>query len=269
MGRTLRAPSSRARRAGRGHRLGGAGHHHLARGVVVGHPDVALGPLAGGLGVVVGDPEQGGHRAGGVLAGPGHGLAPGHHQADPVLEGQGAAGHQGGVLAQAVAGAGRRGQAQPLDGVEHHQAEHEGGQLGVAVLVSSSMGASSSRCARSRPAAAEASPTTSHEGWSTQASPMPDRWEPCPGKVNTNTPLSRTGARGAPPGAAGLSGPPGQCRQGLAGAHGRGPPAGPPGRRPVATGPAMGPSALSALRGPGHHASRGGPPEGIRLGPRA
>ena len=52
-------PSSWAIAADRGHRLGGAGDHHLAGGVVVGHPDVALGPLAGRLGVVVGDARAG------------------------------------------------------------------------------------------------------------------------------------------------------------------------------------------------------------------
>ena len=55
------------------------------------------------------------------------------------------------------------------------------------VGVSSSIGASHSSAARSRPAAADASATTSHEGWSVHACPIPERWDPCPGKVNTNT----------------------------------------------------------------------------------
>ncbi len=55
------------------------------------------------------------------------------------------------------------------------------------VLVSSSIGAASNSWDRSRPAAAEASSTTSQEGWSTHGSPMPARCEPCPGKVKTNT----------------------------------------------------------------------------------
>ena len=76
-------------------------------------------------------PEQGGHGAGGLLAGPGHGVAAGHDQLDPVLEGQGAAGHQRGVLAQAVAGAGGGGEAEALHRIEDDQAEHGGGQLGV------------------------------------------------------------------------------------------------------------------------------------------
>ena len=55
------------------------------------------------------------------------------------------------------------------------------------VWVSSSIGACSSRWERSRSAAAEASSTTSHEGWSTHGSPIPARCDPCPGKVKTNT----------------------------------------------------------------------------------
>src|SRR5665213_3746442 len=57
----------------------------------------------------------------------------------------------------------------------------------LAVRVSSSIGASRSSPVRSRPAISEASPATSHEGWSTQACPMPDRWDPCPGKVKAST----------------------------------------------------------------------------------
>ena len=65
------------------------------------------------------------------LAGPGHGLAPGDDQLNAVVEAQRSAGHQGGVLAQAVAGAGGRGQPDPLHRIEHDQAEHGGRQLGV------------------------------------------------------------------------------------------------------------------------------------------
>ncbi len=188
MGRTLRAPESLARSPARGHRLGGAGDHHLAGRVVVGHPDVALGPLAGRLGVVVGDAEQRGHGPGCVLAGPAHGLAPGHHQVHPVLEGDGAAGHQGRVLAEAVAGAGAPGRGR---GARRRRGPPGSGtkvaSWALAVAVSSSIGASSSSVARSRPAAAEASATTSQEGWSTQGAPIPERCEPCPGNVNTST----------------------------------------------------------------------------------
>src|ERR1700722_9614731 len=57
----------------------------------------------------------------------------------------------------------------------------------LAVLVSSSIGASSRRALRSRPAISEASAATSHEGWSTQERPIPDRCDPCPGKVKAST----------------------------------------------------------------------------------
>ena len=66
-----------------------------------------------------------------LLAGSGHGLAAGDDQLDAVVEAQRPAGDEGGVLAQAVAGAGRRCEPDALDGVEHHQAEHGCGQLGV------------------------------------------------------------------------------------------------------------------------------------------
>jgi hypothetical protein len=77
------------------------------------------------------DAEEGGHGAGRLLAGPGHRLAAGHDQLDPVLEAEGATGDQRRVLAQAVSGTGGGGQSDALDGVEDHQAEHRGGQLRV------------------------------------------------------------------------------------------------------------------------------------------
>ena len=49
----------------------------------------------------------------------------------PSLEAEGAAGDQRGVLAEAVAGAGGRGEPDPLHRVEHDQAEHGRGQLRV------------------------------------------------------------------------------------------------------------------------------------------
>ena len=57
----------------------------------------------------------------------------------------------------------------------------------LAVRVSSSIGASRRRAVRSRPASSEASDATSHEGWSTQARPIPERCDPCPGKVKAST----------------------------------------------------------------------------------
>ena len=124
-------PQALGELAGHGDRLGRARDHDLSGRVVVGHPDVALGAHARGLGVVVGDAQQRGHRPRRLLAGAGHGLAPRDHEPDPVLEAEGAAGDERGVLAQAVAGAGGRREADPLDRVEHDQAEHGGGQLGV------------------------------------------------------------------------------------------------------------------------------------------
>ena len=57
----------------------------------------------------------------------------------------------------------------------------------LAVRVSSSIGASSRRVVRSRPAISDASVATSHDGCSTQAWPIPDRCDPCPGKVKAST----------------------------------------------------------------------------------
>ena len=58
-------------------------------------------------------------------------VAPLDDQGGAVGEREGPGGHQGGVLTQAVAGAGARGESQALHGVEHDQARHEGGELGV------------------------------------------------------------------------------------------------------------------------------------------
>ena len=117
--------------AGLGDRFDRAGDHDLTRCVVVGDPDVAFGTHAGRLCVVVGDAEQGGHRPGCLLTGACHRLAVGDHELDPVIEAQGTAGDERGVLAQAVAGAGRRRQSDALDRVEDDQAQHCRGQLGV------------------------------------------------------------------------------------------------------------------------------------------
>ena len=169
MGSTLRAPSSLARSVAAATPADGAGDDHLSGGVVVGHPDLVLGPLAGGLGVVVGDPDERGHGAGALVRRHLHGVAPFDDQPGPVGEREGPRGHQSGVLAEAVAGARPRGQPEALDGVEDHQAHHEGGQLGVG-----RPGQLLHRCieqqeVRSRPAMSEASAATSHDGCSTQA----------------------------------------------------------------------------------------------------
>ncbi len=124
-------PEALRQLAGEGDGVGSAGDHHLPRRVVVGDPDVALGAHAGRLGVVVGDAEEGRHRPRRLLAGTGHGLAARHHQLDPVLEAESAAGDERGVLAQAVTGAGGGREPDALDRVEHDQAEHGRGQLRV------------------------------------------------------------------------------------------------------------------------------------------
>ena len=89
MGITLRAPISRAITETVGYGVGRAGDDDLAGRVVVGHPRVALRPLARGFGVVVGDAEQRGHRSRCVLAGPGHRVAAGDDEVDAVVERRG------------------------------------------------------------------------------------------------------------------------------------------------------------------------------------
>jgi len=117
--------------AGQGHGVGSAGDDDLARRVVVGHPHVALRPHASGFGVVVSDAEQGGHRSRRLLPGASHGLAPSDDEPDPVLEAEGTAGHERGVLTEAVAGARSRCETDPFDRVEDDETEDGGGQLRV------------------------------------------------------------------------------------------------------------------------------------------
>jgi hypothetical protein len=110
------------------------GDDDLAGCFEVGHPHVAVGPPAGHVAVLVVEPEHCRHGPGVVLGGLLHGVAPGHDRAHALVEREGAGGGEGGVLAQAVAGGGAGGDADALDGVEHHQAEDERRQLGVARL---------------------------------------------------------------------------------------------------------------------------------------
>ena len=119
-------------RAGRADTLGRAGDDHLAGGVEVGDPHVVVGQVAGHLDLVVVEAEDGSHRAGVVEAGVVHGVGPLDHQAQALLEGQRPAAGERGVLAEAVAGAVVGLDAEALDRVEHHQAGHERGELGVA-----------------------------------------------------------------------------------------------------------------------------------------
>ena len=95
-------------------------------------PSTALARLGDELQV---EAEHGGHGAGLGVGGFLHGFASGHHQAGALLGGQGPGRDQGGVLAQAVTGDGEAGRprqsAAGPGGLEDHQAEAEGGQLGV------------------------------------------------------------------------------------------------------------------------------------------
>ena len=131
-GMTFLAPSSLAWAAAASTPVGRAGDHDLARGVEVGDPDVGVGAAAGDLDLVVVEAEDGGHRAGLGVARVVHGGGAGGDETDAVVEAEGAGGGQGGVLAEAVAGAEARLDAEPLDGVEDHQTRHERGELGVA-----------------------------------------------------------------------------------------------------------------------------------------
>ena len=82
-----------------------------------------------------------------------------------VLEGEGARGDQGRVLAEAVAGDGAGLDAEALDRVEHHQAGHERRQLGVAGgLQLVGVGVAAAGGPTSRSAAADASSTSSQDG---------------------------------------------------------------------------------------------------------
>ena len=130
-GQHLAGPELLGMAGGEGDALLRPGDDDLAGGVVVGHPDVRLGPLAGRLGVVVGDPDQRGHGARPGVGRLLHGVAPLDDERRPVGEGQCTGGDQRGVLAEAVARTGAGGEAQALDRVQHHQAHDEGGELGV------------------------------------------------------------------------------------------------------------------------------------------
>ena len=66
------------------------------------------------------------------------------------------------------------------------------------VWVSSSASASSSRCARSRPAASDASSTSSQDSWSTHGRPIPGFCEPWPGNVKAIVMLARLRGVAAP-----------------------------------------------------------------------
>ena len=104
------------------------------RCVVICDPDIALGPQAGYLDRLVVESEHDPHRAVPFVGGGLHGLASLRDYRHTLVEGEGAGRHEGGVLAEAVAGACRRLDAHPLHRVEDDQAQGEGGQLSVAGL---------------------------------------------------------------------------------------------------------------------------------------
>ena len=114
IGQDLRAPISLAMRHDLGHRVDRAGDDDLARRVVVGDPDVALGERGRrSFDVVVVHAEHGGHRARVRPRRPAAWRAPLGHEPEGVLVVEGAGGHEGGVLAEAVAGASRRARGRP------------------------------------------------------------------------------------------------------------------------------------------------------------
>ena len=69
-------------------RCRGAGDHDLAGRVVVGDPDVGFDPGAGGLDLVVVEPQHHRHGALVLIAGGLHGVAPLGDEANAVVEGQ-------------------------------------------------------------------------------------------------------------------------------------------------------------------------------------
>ena len=108
------------------------GDHDLAGSVEVGDPDLVVGEVAGDLDLVVVEAEHGGHRARTFQAGVVHRRRPLDDEPDALLEVDRPGGRERGVLAEAVPGAEAGVDADALDGVEHHQARHERGELRVA-----------------------------------------------------------------------------------------------------------------------------------------
>ena len=91
-----------------------------------------------------------------------------------------------GVLAEAVAGAEARLDAEPLDGVEDHQARDERGELGVAGVLQLVGVGVEQQAGDVALGEVEASSTSSQLSWSTQGRPMPGRCEPWPGNVKAS-----------------------------------------------------------------------------------
>ena len=192
--RTCVAPSSFATSAARYVSAGAARDHAVAGGIGVGKPHVAVGSAAGDAGPFVVYPRYRQHDPDVVLGGLLHRLAPLGDEPHGVFEPDTASSDQRRVLAKAVPGAGRRLDAEPFDGVQDDEAHDEGGQLGVASL-GELFDAGVEQQALDVPTgdAGLASCTTSQEGWSRQARPMPGLWDPCPGKTNAGNPAALLG----------------------------------------------------------------------------
>ncbi len=90
--------------------------------------------MAGDVDLLVVEAEHGGHGAFAFVGGGLHGIAPLTDEADPVGEIERTGGGQRRVLAKGVTGVTGRRDAEPFDGVQHDQAEHERRHLGVAGL---------------------------------------------------------------------------------------------------------------------------------------
>ena len=117
---------------GRGDAVGRAGDDHLTGSVEVGDPHFGVGSAACDLYMVVVESEHGGHRARLGEACIVHRRRPSRDETDAVVETERTGRRQRGVLTEAVAGAVARFDAQALGCVEHDQARHERGELGIA-----------------------------------------------------------------------------------------------------------------------------------------
>ncbi|GIT45929.1 MAG: hypothetical protein Ct9H300mP12_05140 [Acidimicrobiales bacterium] len=109
--------------------------------------------------------QYGGHGALWVLDCYLHGLSPFDHQRHGVAEAKRTRGGERAVLAEAVSGMACGIDAESFDCVEDHHAGHEGCQLGVTCLTKFASISVQERWLTSRPAAWEASSTSSQEGW--------------------------------------------------------------------------------------------------------